>query len=116
MYLSIGMLGFFVLPVLPVGLSFATEVSYPISEVMSVGTAMLLGQVMAVILTSSASIVGGGTKYLPWVPVEFLCISIIPVISSFFCIEDLKKLKASSTASLTSSLHTSKLLEKTPGE
>lgn len=39
---NIGCLGFFILPILPVGYSFAVEITYPVSEVMSNGNMMLV--------------------------------------------------------------------------
>jgi len=39
--LNIGAMGFFILPILPVGYNFACEITYPVSEVMSNGMMML---------------------------------------------------------------------------
>lgn len=92
----VALMGFFILPVLPVGFSFVTEVTYPVSEVMSVGTMMLAGQIMAVIVTTTATMVGGAT-YRPYVPVFFALLLTVPALSSLFCKEDLRKLNASTT-------------------
>jgi hypothetical protein len=40
----IGFLGMFVLPQVPIGFSFLVEVSYPVSEVMSIGLVSFFGQ------------------------------------------------------------------------
>ena len=53
--LNIGFLGAFVLPIIPVGYSFAVKVSYPVSEVMSTGSMMLVGQLTGVLSTIVAS-------------------------------------------------------------
>ena len=50
--------GFFILPILPVGYSFIVEVTHPVSEIMSTGVMMCLGQIAAILLTVAASFMG----------------------------------------------------------
>lgn len=53
--ITIAALGSFVLPIIPVGYSFAVRASQPVSEVMSTGSMMLVGQLAGVIITFTAS-------------------------------------------------------------
>lgn len=53
--INIGIMGFFILPILPVGYNFACEITYPVSEVMSNGVMMLSAQLSGVLLTAFCS-------------------------------------------------------------
>lgn len=79
--------------------------TYPISEVMSVGTAMLAGQIAAVIITLSATAVGGGDNYNTNVPIFFTILLAFPILTSLFVKEDLKKLNAGKGDSMKTPLN-----------
>ena len=51
-------MGFFILPILPVGFSFIVEITHPVSEIMSTGLMMSLGQIAAIVLTVVATQMG----------------------------------------------------------
>lgn len=54
----IALMGLFILPMLPVGYNFIAEITYPCSEVMSVGIMMVFGQFLVIVLTQIASRLG----------------------------------------------------------
>ena len=92
----VGFFGFLLLPITPVGYSFGSEVTYPISEAMSNGVMILFSQ-----LTGSAL-----TPLVTWViekcadndkkpyPVVYTYIALISLgcLLSLFLKEDLKRL------------------------
>lgn len=54
---NIACLGFFILPIIPVGYSFSIELTYPVSEVMSNGIIMLFSQFIGTIVTYVGTVV-----------------------------------------------------------
>ena len=88
--LNISALGFFLIPVLPVGYSFASEITYPASEVMSNGNMMLVAELIGSGLTTLLSNVSiSHPKSLTPFLVGVL---FPPLLTSFYVKEDLRRL------------------------
>lgn len=49
--INTGVLGFFVISIIPIGYSFSVELTYPVSEVMSNGLILVLSKLLGAILT-----------------------------------------------------------------
>ena len=90
-------MGFFILPILPIGYSFAVEITYPVSEVMSNGTMMLVAQLLGCLFTAITSAMSINHPKL--VPYFLIMIVVIPCILSLFVKEDLRRIKAANSNS-----------------
>ena len=86
-----GALGFFLLPILPVGYSFGSELTYPISETMSNGVLSLFAQLVGTGITSIC------TKLIDKEPIYSIylmtALTFVAALSSKFVKEDLRRLK-----------------------
>jgi MFS transporter, FLVCR family, feline leukemia virus subgroup C receptor-related protein len=54
--LNVSSIGFFLLPIIPIGYSYAIELTYPVSESMSNGVLMMFSQIVGSVVTFTASI------------------------------------------------------------
>lgn len=95
--INIASMGFFILPILPIGYSFAVEITYPVSEVMSNGTMMLVAQLLGCLFTAITSAMSINHPKL--VPYFLIMIVVIPCILSLFVKEDLRRIKAANSNS-----------------
>lgn len=87
--INIGVMGFFILPILPVGYNFACEITYPVSEVMSNGIMMLMAQLTGLVLTALCGAISvNHPKSLA--PLLVFCVT-IACVSSLFVWEDLRR-------------------------
>jgi FLVCR family feline leukemia virus subgroup C receptor-related protein len=83
-------LGFFLLPIIPVGYSFASEITFPISEAMSNGLMIMSSQLCAIILT----------PLVTWIikkdPISclyyYMGLTVFAIVLSIFVKENLKRL------------------------
>ena len=90
---NIAVLGFFILPIIPVGYGFCSELTFPVSEAMSNGIMGLFSQVMGTAVTSTA------TKIIEVSPIScvyLLCaLMIIACLTSLLVKEDLRRINSS---------------------
>ena len=95
---NIAIVGFFILPIIPVGYSFSIELTFPVSEAMSNGIIMLFSQ-----------IVGTGVTYISTIliaesPTSGLYLFISMIALSCFCSlmikEDLRRINMSNEGQL----------------
>lgn len=91
--INIGILGFFIVPIMPVAFSFAVELTYPVSEALSNGTMGLVSQVLGVLetllVTKLAEVDPDLCIYM------FLVMISIGCIASIFIKEDLRRINLS---------------------
>jgi len=100
--LNIAFLGYFILPIIPVGYSFAIEVTFPVSEAMSNGIMMLCSQIVGSGVTFGATFLSGMDPILCiWL---FLALILIGCISSLFIQEDLRRVKFNNSKEVESDL------------
>ena len=92
--INIAALGFFILPIIPIGYSFAVEITFPVSEVMSNGTMSLVAQLFGTLLTAIASEIHSYNEMM--VAPFLILIIVIPCILCFFVQEDLRRAYAES--------------------
>lgn len=86
-----GALGFFLLPILPVGYSFGSELTYPISETMSNGVLSLFAQLAGTGITSiSTKLIDKDPMYACYL---MTALTFVAALSSRFVKEDLRRLK-----------------------
>jgi len=89
--INIAFLGFFLLPIIPVGYSFAIEMTFPVSEAMSNGIMMLFSQIIGSGVTVGATVLSGID---PLYCVDlFLVLISISCMTSLFIREDLRRVK-----------------------
>ena len=87
---NIAVVGFFVLPIFPVGYSFSVELTYPVSEAMSNGGMMLFSQLLGVGITFLATVIADKQPlYCCWL---FMAMMAVALVVSFFVKEDLRRL------------------------
>lgn len=92
---AISLVGFFILPITPIGLSFLTEVTYPVSEVMTLGTASFFGQLLGIIVVTLVEAVNTDGKRIKAGGPGILAVVIgIGAVLSIFAKEDLRKPKS----------------------
>ena len=92
--INIACMGFFILPILPIGYSFAVEITYPVSEVMSNGTMMLVAQLLGTLLTGITSEIHA---YHDRMVAPFLMIIVLfPCLLCLNIKEDLRRVNAES--------------------
>mmetsp|Transcript_11360 Transcript_11360/g.19148 ORF Transcript_11360/g.19148 Transcript_11360/m.19148 type:complete len:448 (-) Transcript_11360:58-1401(-) len=95
---NIALLGFFILPIIPVGYSFAIELTYPASEAMSNGILMLLSQIVGSGVTYGATVMSEKEPldcvYL------FLAMQLVSCLASLFIKEDLRRVKGAGYSEL----------------
>ena len=92
--INIAAMGFFILPILPIGYSFAVEITYPVSEVMSNGTMMLVAQLMGTLLTAITSEIHA---YHAKLVAPFLIVVVaVPCALCTFIKQDLRRINAES--------------------
>lgn len=87
---NIAFVGFFVLPIFPVGYSFSVELTYPVSEAMSNGGMMLFSQLLGVGITFLATVIADKEPlYCCWL---FMAMMAVALAVSFLVKEDLRRL------------------------
>ena len=81
------------LALLPVGIDFAVELTYPVAESISTGLLMSTGNVIGMILTISiGAIIGKLDKTGAWISMGILCgTAVLSLIVSCFIKEDLRR-------------------------
>jgi hypothetical protein len=62
--INISMTGFFLLPIIPLGLGFSIELTYPVSESMSNGVLMLFSQIVGSVVTFLGSYLCSRDPYM----------------------------------------------------
>ena len=86
---NIAVLGFFILPIIPVGYGFCSELTFPVSEAMSNGIMGLFSQLMGTAVTSTA------TKIIEVSPISTVyllgSLMLIACVSSLMVKEDLRR-------------------------
>ena len=94
--INVGVLGFLLLPIIPVGYAFGAELTYPISEAMSNGVMIMFSQIAASALTPAITWVidkSTDNDKLPY-PVLYTYIALVFLgcLISLILKEDLKRL------------------------
>ena len=94
--INVGILGFLLLPIIPVGYSFGAELTYPISEAMSNGVMIMFSQIAASALTPAITWVidkcsDNDTKPFP-VLYTYIALVSVGCLISLILKEDLKRL------------------------
>ena len=92
--INIAAMGFFILPILPIGYSFAVEITYPVSEVMSNGTMMLVAQLLGTLLTGITSEIHASHDQM--VAPFLILVVCMPCLLCLFIKEDLRRVNAES--------------------
>lgn len=88
--LVIALSGMVILPLVPVGFSFLTEATYPVSEVMTLGTTNFFGQLYGIVLViiiehlCTVKVTGEADKILPGATVILSIVMVIGAVISLF--------------------------------
>ena len=89
--INFGLIGFFVVPILPICFTFAVELSYPAPEAMSNGMMLLISKIYGAVLGIGA---GKLSEKNPYYSIGlFVMNAVIAAIFSFLVKEDLRRLK-----------------------
>lgn len=56
---NIAFMGFFLIPIIPIGYSFSVELTYPVSEAMSNGVMVFFSQILGTLITILATAIAG---------------------------------------------------------
>lgn len=84
-------LGIFLLPELSVGMSFAVEITHPVSEAASNGILLMISQLLSVIIAIAGTIIADiYPLYAVWM---FMGQITVAFLASLFLVEDLRRLK-----------------------
>ena len=92
--INFGLIGLFVVPILPISFAFAVELTYPIPEPMSNGMMLLLSKIYGAILGVVAGMLSAESTYLALS--LFLMNALLSMVFSFFVKEDLRRLNMKS--------------------
>ena len=110
---NISLVGFFLLPIIPLGYGFSIELTYPVSEAMSNGVLMLFSQILGSTVTFLASYLcslgkvideetgekdSTGSKYCLLL---FFGMMLTASLASLFVKEDLRRIKITESAKLS---------------
>lgn len=87
---NFGLIGFTVVPILPISFAFAVELSYPVPEAMSNGMMLLLSKIYGAVLGIGAGALSSQGPY--WPILLFVGNALTSAICSFFVKEDLRRL------------------------
>jgi FLVCR family feline leukemia virus subgroup C receptor-related protein len=85
-----GILGFFLIAIMPVGYSYAIELTYPVSEVMSNGVLQVVSQITSTVFSLYGSWVSENDDPRKCV-LLFIILFSISLVLSFFIKEDLRR-------------------------
>lgn len=88
---NFGLIGFTVVPILPISFAFAIELSYPVPDPMSNGMMLLVSKIYGAVLGIAAGFLSKQSAY--YAILLFVVNALISALCSFFVKEDLRRLK-----------------------
>ena len=89
--INIGVAGLVLLPIVPVGIAFGVELTFPLPPVMSNGFLLLSGRIVSIIMSYLAAYLANINS--EYALILFCVTSFIAAVASLFIKEDLKKQK-----------------------
>lgn len=88
---NIGILGVFVLPMIPIGYSFSVELTYPVSEAMSNGFMVFISQIIGSVLVIVATKLASYKPEQEYCTLVFIGMMSISLVAAMFIKEDLRR-------------------------
>ena len=82
--INISLLGFFILPMIPIGYSFSVELTYPVSEAMSNGLMVFFSQIIGTVITFVATKVAGYKPERQYCTFLFLGMMVVAAVATLF--------------------------------
>jgi FLVCR family feline leukemia virus subgroup C receptor-related protein len=91
--INILIMGIFIVPIIPIGINFSSELTFPIEPTVITGTLMMVGQLGGLILALLAGFLSdtGGSEGIALVWGMFACLGFVGSVCSIIIKEDLKK-------------------------
>jgi hypothetical protein len=89
--MNIALLGFFLIPIIPIGYGFSVELTYPVSEALSNGLMVFFSQIVGTCITTLGTIIANFHPNRQYCTILFMTMMSIACVSSLFIEEDLRR-------------------------